>query len=79
MKLRSILLVAALVLVAGGLVAHCDASELNPFGLLAQSEDGGSNVRVTGRSVRGLISLVILGIAGAGWVFKKLTGGGDGE
>ncbi len=47
--------------------------------ILAQYDDdrSGSSVRLRGRSIRGLISLVVLGIAGVGWVFKKLFGGGD--
>lgn len=44
--------------------------------VLAQSSDesSGSSTRIRGRSIRGLISLVVLGAAGVGWVFKKLTG-----
>ena len=64
---------------AGPRNSEATASALELMPLLAQSDDGssGSSVRLRGRSIRGLISLGILGVAGIGWVLKKLTGSGS--
>lgn len=45
--------------------------------MLAQDSEGGSSVRITGRSIRGLISLGVLVVGGIGWVVKKIVGGGN--
>ncbi len=49
--------------------------------LLGQSSDDGSSTRIRGRSVRGLVKLVIFGgvllIGGIGWVINQFSGGGE--
>ncbi|MEZ6042688.1 MAG: hypothetical protein R3C20_19495 [Planctomycetaceae bacterium] len=57
--------------------AYADAGTI-PMLAQAGEDDGYSpSTRVRSRSVRGLISLVLLGVAGVGWIFKKLFGGGE--
>ena len=61
--------------------ASPDATSISAAGntliLAQQSDTSSSSPRIRGRSIRGIIYLVVAVIGGIGWVIKKLFGGDE--